>query len=136
MADLVVTAASVLPGSDSVVEDGVSSATLTAGKVVYKSSTTGLWGLADNDSATADVRQALGIALHGASAGQPIRVHKQGDLTFNAVFIAGVAYYLSDTPGGICPVADLLTGDYPCLLGMAKSTTVLAVRIQYPGVAL
>jgi hypothetical protein len=49
---------------------------------------------------------------------------------------AGVAYYLSDTPGGICPVADLGTGEYPSIVGIATSTTVLNVNFQSSGVVL
>lgn len=136
MADLSIVASDVLPGSDAVTEYGTAGAALVAGKVLYKNSTTGLWQQADNNSATAEVRQAVGIALHTASAGQPIKVQKAGDITLGAVLTPGVAYYLSDTAGGICPVADLLAGEYPCLLGLAKSTTVLALDIQYPGVSL
>jgi hypothetical protein len=40
---------------------------------------------------------------------------------------AGVVYYLSGTAGGIRPVADNTTGDYPQVLGMAISTTVLQI---------
>jgi hypothetical protein len=50
--------------------------------------------------------------------------------------VGGVAYYLSGTPGGVRPVADNTTGDYPLLLGMATSTTVLTVEIQFPNVVL
>lgn len=136
MADLTVTAASVLPGSNAAVVQGTAGETITAGKVVYQSSTTKKWMLADSNSATAEVRQAQGIALNGASLNQPISVQKSGDITTGATMTAGVAYYLSDTPGGICPVADVGSGEYVCLLGVTKSTTVLALDIQYSGVAL
>jgi hypothetical protein len=63
-------------------------------------------------------------------------VHESGPLTVGATMTAGVAYYLSDTAGGICPVADLATGEYPSVLGIATSTTVLNVNIQTSGVAL
>ena len=53
-----------------------------------------------------------------------------------AAITAGVAYYLSGTPGGICPVADLTTGDSPVILGIATSTTVINLRIQEAGVTL
>ena len=43
---------------------------------------------------------------------------------------------LSGTAGGIAPVGDLTTGDYPCALGIATSTTVLNVKIQSGGAAL
>lgn len=136
MADLTVTAASVLPGSNAAVVQGTAGETITAGKVVYQSSTTKKWMLADSNSATAEVRQAQGIALNGASLNQPISVQKSGDITTGATMTAGVALYLSDTPGGICPVADVGSGEYVCLLGVTKSTTVLALDIQYSGVAL
>jgi hypothetical protein len=57
-------------------------------------------------------------------------------VTIGATLTAGVAYYLSGTPGGIRPVADNTTGDYPVILGIATSTTVLNVKIQEAGVAL
>lgn len=136
MADLTITAANVVPGTDSNQAVGIAGETITAGKAVYLSSTTNKWMLADNNHATAEVRQAKGVALTGSSASQPIVVHKGGDLTIGATMTNGAAYYLSDTAGGICPVADLTTGEYVCLLGIAKSTTVLAVNIQYPGTVL
>ena len=136
MVDLVITAANVIPGANAVVEKGTAGATVSAGQAVYKDPTTGKFKLAECDSVTAAVRQPYGLALNGASDGQPLAVIRQGALTIGAAIAAGVAYYLTATPGGICPVADLLTGNYPALLGMGKSTTMLAVDIQSPGVAL
>ncbi|PDS67960.1 hypothetical protein [Rhizobium phaseoli] len=136
MADLVIVAANVVAGADSTAVNGVAGETITAGKAVYLSSTTKKWMLADSNSATAEARQAKGIALNGASLNQPIAVHKSGDLTIGATLVAGTAYYLSDTPGGICPLADVGAGEYVCLLGLAKSTSVLSVDIQFPNVSL
>ncbi|RVO41359.1 hypothetical protein CN093_08845 [Sinorhizobium meliloti] len=136
MADIVITPASVLAGSNAAVVHGAAGEAITAGQVVYQNSTTKKWMLADNDSATAAVRQAQGIALNGASDGQPIAVQKSGDITIGGTLTAGVSYYLSATPGGIAPYADILAGDYVVLLGMSKSTTVLALDISYTGVAL
>lgn len=136
MTDISITATSVLAASDAIVENGSAGASITAGQVVYKDSADGLWKLADNNSATAAVRTPQGIALNGAASGQPVRVLKSGNLTLNAVLTAGVAYYLSDTPGGICPVGDLATGEYPAFIGIATSTTVLKVNITTSGVAL
>ncbi|XKM40330.1 hypothetical protein A4U53_030835 [Rhizobium ruizarguesonis] len=92
--------------------------------------------LADSNSATVEARQAKGIALNGASLNQPIAIHKSGDITIGAALTAGQAIYLSDTAGGLCPLADIGSGEYICQLGLAKSTTVLHVDIQFPGVAL
>lgn len=136
MADLSITTTAVLAAADAVTENGTAGATITAGQVLYKDSSDGLWKLADNNSATAAVRTPQGIALNGAASGQPVRVLKSGNLTLNAVLTAGVAYYLSDTAGGICPVADLATGEYPSVIGIATSTTVLKVNITTSGAAL
>lgn len=92
--------------------------------------------LADSNSATAEARQAKGIALNGASLNQPIAVHKSGDITIGATLTPGTAYYLSDTAGGICPLADVGAGEYVCQIGLAKSASVLSVAIQFPNVAL
>jgi hypothetical protein len=64
-----------------------------------------------------------------------LRFATAGPVTIGATLTAGVAYYLSGTPGGIRPVADNTTGDYPVILGIATSTTVLNVKIQEAGVA-
>ncbi|MDO3431186.1 hypothetical protein QWJ46_00665 [Rhizobium sp. CBN3] len=136
MADLVITATSVVAGSNATRDAGIAGETITAGQAVYFSSTTNKWMLADTDSATAEARTAKGIALNGAALNQPIAILKEGDLTLNAVLTKGVGYYLSGNAGGICPAADLATGDYTCFLGIAKSTTVLAVKIQSAGVAI
>jgi hypothetical protein len=136
MADLVITAANVLAGSGAKKVAGTAGATITAGQVVYLDSADSEYKLADADSATAAVRSPAGIALHGASDGQPLTILSKGPITIGATVTAGVAYYLSPTAGGICPVADLLTGDYPTVLGLATSATVIEVDIQVAGVAL
>jgi hypothetical protein len=137
MADLVITAASVLAGSGAVIDRSRNAlATITAGQVVYQDAATGNYGLADTDSATAAVRVPAGIALHAAATGQPLAVLRSGPITIGATIAAGVAYYLSGTAGGLCPVADVAAGDYPAIIGIGQSTSVLAVEIVAPGVIL
>lgn len=136
MTDLVVTAASVVRGSNANTLFGDAGETITAGQVVYRSSTDNKFYKADNNAATAAARTSLGIALNGASAGQPLTVQTSGDITIGATLTPGVEYYLSDTAGGICPVADLGTGEYPGTVGMALSATVLRLGFTYSGVAL
>lgn len=135
MTDLSITAASVVPGADADIVHGTAGETIAAGKAVYKSSTTKKWMLADSNSGTAEARTALGVSVNGAALNQPVSVQRSGDITIGATLTAGLAYYLSDTPGGICPVADVGSGEYVCLIGMAKSTSVLDIAIQAPGVA-
>jgi hypothetical protein len=135
MSNLSITAANVVKGTNAVTENGTAGETITAGQALYKSSTTNKWMKADANGASAEIRGATGIALTGSALNQPIVVLKSGQVTIGATLIAGVAYYLSDTAGGICPVADVGTGEYVCLVGLALSTTVLDVAFKYTGVS-
>ena len=134
MADYSVTSSAVLAADNAVKESALAGETITAGKAVYKASNK-KWMLADSNSATVAAKTATGIALNSASLNQPLTVAKSGDITMNAVLTAGAAVMLSDTPGGLCPDADVGAGENVCQIGIAKSTTVLAVRITAPGVS-
>lgn len=135
MADINVTTSSVIRTASTVIVNGFAGETLAAGKVVYKQASTQKYFLADANSATEEARIAVGIALNGAAANQPVAIATGGDLTFNAVLTAGIAFFLSDTAGGICPVADIGSGEYVCQVGIAKSTTVLTLAFLYPNVS-
>src|SRR5688572_11203202 len=104
MADLSITAANVVAAAGATIEHGTAGATITAGQVVYRDDADKKYKLADNDSATAAARDPRGIALHGASNGQPLAIARSGDVTIGAALTAGLAYYLSGTPGGIAVV--------------------------------
>lgn len=136
MTALSVTAANVVAGSDAVRDTGTAGAAITAGQALYYDQTTAKWALADTNSATAAARVASAIALNSASLNQPISVQKGGDLTIGATMTAGLAYYLGGTAGAIVPVGDLTTGDYPEIIGIAKSATVLSLSFKSAGVAL
>lgn len=134
MADLVITAANVVSGANARITHGIAGATVTAGQVGYLDPTSGKWGLADTDSATAAVRSATGIFLNGAALNQPVAVQTDGDITIGATIEAGTGYWLSGTAGGLCPVADVAAGDYPLFVGIGKTTAVLSLEFDYPGV--
>jgi hypothetical protein len=136
MSDLIITAANVIAGTGARKILGTAGATITAGKVVYLDTSVSKYKLADNNSSTAAIRSPKGIALNGASDGQPLVIIEEGPLTIGATLEPGAVYFLSDTPGGICPVADLASGEYPTILGIATSTTVLDVDILESGVAV
>ena len=135
MADLVITPANVVSGNGSRTEDRNAGAAVTAGQVVYLDAADDRYKLADCDGA-APLRKPRGIALNGAAAGQPLRIHRSGPITIGAVLAPGTTYYLSPTPGGIAPIADLSAGDYPTIIGIAISASVLDVQIHESGVAL
>lgn len=135
MADITITAASVAAGTNANIDrSGLSGATITAGQVVYFSTTTSRWLLADNNGS--GTRTPTGIALHAAASGQPLAVQKSGDITIGATLTAGLAYYLSATAGGICPVADVTSGMDVAIIGVGKSTTVMQMIMAVPGVTL
>lgn len=136
MTDISITAANVVMGSDAEVEHGIAGATITAGQWVYRDSSTGEYLLADSNSATAAARVPRGVALNGASDGQPLAIAKGGTVTIGGTLTAGVVYYMSDTPGGMCPVADVGSGEYATALGIATTTAILDIDIQASGVAL
>lgn len=135
MADLSITAANVVAENGAKSRPGIAGATITAGQQVYLDATDNKWKLADADGAAA-LRSPGGTALHGASANQPLQVHTHGPITIGATLTAGTTYYLSPTPGGICPLADLASGDYVVIVGIALSTSVLDVKYHESGVAL
>lgn len=134
-ADLTITPTSVVAGSNAKKESGVAGEAITAGQPVYLAATTAKFMKSDSDSATAEVRGVRGIALHAASANQPLTIQTDGALTLGATLTVGAPYFLSNTAGGIVPFADLSTGEYPVLLGFATTTGILDVSIVAAGVA-
>jgi hypothetical protein len=136
MADLSITATSVVAGSNASIKHGTAGETVTAGQAGYYDASSRKYMKADSNSASAAARAAECIFLNGAAINQPVAVQTGGDITIGASLTAGVQYYLSDTPGGICPVADIGSGEYPCLVGLATSTSVLSLNFKPSGVAL
>jgi hypothetical protein len=136
MADLSITAANCVPGADAQFLYGVAGETIAAGKAVYLASSTNKWMMADANSGTAEARDAKAIAVTGSSNNQPIVCQRAGSLTLGATMTAGTVYYLSDTPGGICPVADIGAGEFVEVIGVATSTTVMSLILTYSGVSL
>jgi hypothetical protein len=136
MADLSITAANVLAGSGAKTTSGTAGATVTAGQVLYYDSATSSYKLADTDSATVAARSPAGIALHAAASGQPLTILQSGLITIGATVAVGVSYWLSGTAGAICPVADVAPGDYPVIIGIGVSTSVLKVQFLEAGAVM
>jgi hypothetical protein len=119
MTDLSITAANVVAGSGAKITAGTAGATITAGQVLYYDSATSSYKLADTDSATV--------------AGQPLTFLQSGPITIGATVAVGDVYFLSGTAGGIAPFADVAAGDYPCIIGICTSTSVLDVAFHEAG---
>lgn len=133
MADLSVTASDVVAVSGSTVtEDGTAGATITAGQVVYKDTTdSNKLKLAD---ASAEATAAVcGVAMHGATSGQPLKYAVAGNLTFSTMTV-GETYQVSATAGAIAPVADIST-NYVSFVGYASTATNLVLMLRASGIA-
>lgn len=137
MADLTITAANMIPVSGFSFEQTLlSGAAITIGQSVYLDTTTSTWKLADaNGSAATAGSGGVGVALtSAAAAAQPITVMTGGSLAFGAILTVGILYCVSATAGGICPYADLTTGDRVTVLGVASTTSNLVMQRWVTGV--
>ena len=135
MADLTITAASVVKGAGARIDrNGYAGETITAGMPVYKAST-GFWMKADSNSATALARTAIGIALNGASQYQPIDVQTEGEINLGATLAVGTTYGVSATAGMICPDADIASTNFVTILGVAKTAAILSLKPIVSGIA-
>ena len=134
MADLSITAASVVPDAGFTYRDVVAGATITAGQPVYldASDSNKAKTAVTTNATTADVK---GISLHAALSGQPLRIMTGGTYTVGAAVLVGVPYFNSDNAGGIAVLADSATGDFVTVLFMATSTTKGKLCITASGAA-
>ncbi len=135
MADLTVTASQVQPGTtDAQTALGVAGGTITAGEAVYLDTTVGQYKAAKSDAtATASV---AGIALNGASSGQPLQIQIGGTVTIGAgaAPTVGVIYVLSAaTAGGIAPSTDLASTNRVSVLGVGAATNTIILKIHNSG---
>lgn len=131
MADLSVTAASVLKYSDAKVTYGICGAAIAQGQSVYLDSA-GLWQLADAN-ASAILAATGGIALNTTTAiNQDITVLVGGSWNPGATVVVGKVYVQSATPGGIAPVTDLTTGWFTTVLGIGITTSKITMPQNGP----
>ncbi len=121
MADLTVTATSVVTVSGTV-SSKTAGETIAAGEAVYVKSTDGkLWKMqADGTAEESGVGVEFGIALSGGAVNQPVFFQIDGSLTLGGATTAKTtAYVLSALAGKICPQADLVSTNKITYLGYA-----------------
>ena len=135
MADLVVTATTVLKGTGMTVQTGTAGEAITAGQPIFRDTATGATNgqflKCDNND---NLRNFAcdGIALNSPAAGQPISYGSGGEYNPGATVAVGTAYYVSSNPGGICVETDLLTGMKVIFIGVATATNKLKLNIFVP----
>lgn len=139
MADLSITAASVIASANATVYKQYNfGATVTTGQVVYLDSSN-TWQLKDaNASSTGNlVNSVTGVSLVGGANGQPAAVVvKDSDFTPGGTLSNGASYYASPNAGAVAPAADVTTGNYPTFLFVAKSTTKAHLNPTGAGIAV
>ena len=135
MADISITAANVGLTDDS----GVAyrrvqyGETVTQGKSLYLKAADGKYWLADADAlATA---ACVGIAITPGAADEYGIMVEEGPLDLGATLTVGATYVVSTTAGGIAPIADLGSGDFTTILGVAVTSGKLDLKIYQSGVA-
>lgn len=124
MSDISITAANVAKTTTNSVEYGTAGGTITAGMAVYLDEADSRYKAARANSAATAI--CSGIALHGASAGQPLAVQTGGIITIGGTAVVGEQYVVSAAAaGGIAPLSDLSTGNYVVPLGWGKTATTI-----------
>lgn len=135
MANLSQTAANVAAAVTARIDHTkISGATITAGMPVYIDPADGLVKIADNN-VSSTLANVYGIALNGASSGQPVSICTEGDVNLGATLAVGETYALSATAGAICPEADVVSTNFMTLLGVARTTALLQLKLNVTGVA-
>lgn len=135
MSAISITPGSVTPGSNAVIDkDHNAGATITAGQAVYLDSATNKYLLSDADAAGKGVVD--GIALNGASDGQPIAVQTGGTINIGATVAVGTSYVLGTTAGAINPNADATSTWVKVHIGVATTTSAIALKIQNSGATI
>lgn len=132
MANLTITAASVVPDSSAQLKYGISGATIAQGDALYLDSVTNTLKLAVATSAAAAA--FVGIAVNAAAAGQPVTYIAGGLVTIGATVALGQIYCVSATAGKLCPHADLVSTNYVTFVGMPTTTAIINVAFKVSGV--
>jgi|SRR5579859_1361706 len=139
MADIALTAGSIIPASNAVIARGTAGGSVIAGYAVYADAANSnqIKPATTAGTATAAV---VGIAVNAASPGQPVDYQTSGDLAFgsNSGLASGTVCVLSPTVGGghIAPTPDLAASHgtaYATLIGIATGPANLRLAITASG---
>lgn len=132
MTAIAITPANVLAGADADYFQGMAGATITAGMAVYEDRLDHKLRGADADGG-AQAANVKGIALHGASDGQPLRVQTAGTIAIGGTTVVGAQYSLAVTAGAIVDDADIVTGNFQTSIGTGASGNTLRLAINASG---
>jgi hypothetical protein len=134
MADITVTAASVKLGSTSTTYKRVQyGETITQGQSVYLKASDNKWWKADANALESAGSGGVGIAITPGVADEYQIIATGGLVNCGATLVAGMAYFVSNTAGGIMPAGDLSSTEYTTYLGSATSAALLNMQPHASG---
>lgn len=139
MTALSITVAEVQPGAEAdgaVFSTGIAGATITAGQALYLDALSNTLKLAQCDGALAEAA-CVGIALHGALAGQPVKYQSEGPITTGATAAAtvGTVYCVAAAAGSITPNADIASTNFVSILGVGKTAAIINLKRNNSAIA-
>ena len=108
---------------------------VTQGMPVYRKAADGKYWKAQNDGTAAE-SDVVGICMvRGAAADSWGIIATEGNINIGATLAVGETYCVSNAYGAICPVADVGSTEFPCILGPATTTSNLKLKPSAAGVA-
>lgn len=135
MVDITITAGNVLKGTGASTGVGTAGAAITAGDPLYADAADG-FKLKPCIATSAAAAKCVGIALCDCADEQQVVYLTQGQITIGATVVVGQTYVVSAAaPGGIAPLADLVSTNFPTILGIAITNAIIDVLIHVGGVA-
>ncbi len=131
---LVIVPSTLIAGTGATFGSGTSGGTITAGMPVYIDASDSNKVKACDAYASDAAAAAVGISLHASLAGQPIKYITGGNLAFGVLLTTGTIYVVGGaTAGDINPAVDLATNYRTTILGVATSTSIMALNIVASG---
>jgi hypothetical protein len=110
---------------------GVGGEVFDQGQPIYFSS--GKWYLSDaNDTAAKAEAESISLTPCKGDGRYFAYARPGSDIDLGATLEPGEVYVVSATAGAICPVGDLLPGEYVKVLGTARTDSVLAFNPTIP----
>lgn len=135
MANLTQTAANVAIGARTTKTQTVQvGEAVTQGQPLFRDSSNSKWYQCDANDGISKARcGAIALTAAGADGFALVAIPSgttgQSLVNLGATLVVGQVYCVSATKGAIAPYADLTTGDYVTILGVARSASLLDFQV-------